>query len=303
MRDAKKDPSRRGLARLGTTALREKGQAPSLHGFFRCPRQALTVEVIVFQMSIAMPMSISISIERTLAAWMIAGSRVTGLLVVAPFLGSAAVPPRIKIGLAFLLTLFLVPLVPATPAALPTPALIVLLLGEFAIGVLLGFTLQLIFEAGQIAGQVCGVQMGYSLASIVNPDNSQADSAVLSTFYELIVLLLFIQLGVPHWLLRGLARSFDYMPPGHFSLTWPAVHALFEFAAGMFVAASLFADVALGFIGKASPQLPVLFVGISIKNLLGLALLCGAIAFWPRFFDARFGRALEASERILKLAH
>ena len=82
--------------------------------------------------------------------------------------------------------------------------------------------------------------------------------------------------------MRGLARSFDYLPPGHFSLTWPAIHTLFEFAAGMWVAglqiaapvlvASLFADVALGFIGKASPQLPVLFVGISIKNLLGLAL-------------------------------
>jgi len=261
-----------------------------------------------------MPISISLAlpIERIVAAWMIAGSRVTGLLAVAPFLGSAAVPPRIRIGLAFLLTLFLAPLVPAIPTALSTPALIVLLLGEFSIGFLLGLTLQLIFEAGQIAGQVCGVQMGYSLASIVNPDNSQADSAVLSTFFELIVLLLFIQLGVPHWLLRGLARSFDYLPPGHFSLTWPAVHALFEFSAGMFVAglqiaapvmvASLFADVALGFIGKASPQLPVLFVGISLKNLLGLALMCGAVAYWPRFFDARFSRALEASERILKLA-
>jgi flagellar biosynthetic protein FliR len=67
--------------------------------------------------------------------------------------------------------------------------------------------------------------------------------------------------------------------------------------------ATLFADVALGFLGKASPQLPVLFVGLSIKNLLGLALLGGAIAFWPRFFDARFERAMEASERILKLAH
>src|SRR5208282_1973508 len=155
-----------------------------------------------------MAMSIGVPIERTLAAWMIAGSRVSGLLVVAPFLGSAAVPARIKIGLAFLLTLFLAPLVPATPAALSAPGLVVILLGEFAIGFLLGFTLQLVFEAGQFAGQVCGVQMGYSLASIVNPDNSQADSAVLSTFYELIVLLLFIQLGVPHWLLRGLARSF-----------------------------------------------------------------------------------------------
>src|SRR5208337_5213033 len=163
-----------------------------------------------------MAMSIGAPIERTLTAWMIAGSRVSGLLVVTPFLGSAAVPVRIKIGLAFLLTLFLVPLVPAPAAEVSSPALAVLLLGEFAIGFLLGFTLQLIFEAGQVAGQVCGVQMGYSLASIVNPDNSQADSAVLSTFFELIVLLLFIQLGVPHWLLRGLARSFDYLPPGHF---------------------------------------------------------------------------------------
>ena len=183
---------------------------------------------------------------------------------------------------------------------------------EFAIGFILGFTLQLVFEAAQIAGQVCGVQMGYSLASVINPD-SQADSAVLSTFYELMVLLLFLQLGVAHWLLRGVARSFVYIPPGHLTLTWPAMHGLIEFAAGMFVAglqiaapilvASLFADVALGFIGKASPQLPVLFVGISLKNLLGLLLLCGAVAFWPRFFDARFGRALDASERILKLAH
>jgi flagellar biosynthetic protein FliR len=266
--------------------------------------------VIVLQVPIAM--SIGAPIERTLATWMIAGARVTGLLMVAPFLGSAAVPARIKIGLAFLLTLFMAPLVPALPAELHAPALAVLLLGEFAIGFLLGFTLQLIFEAGQLAGQVCGVQMGYGLASVINPD-SQADSAVLSIFYELIVLLLFIQLGVPHWMLRGLARSFEYLPPGHFSLTWPAIHTLFQFAAGMWVAgvqiaapvlvASLFADVALGFIGKASPQLPVLFVGISIKNLLGLALLCGAVAFWPRFFDARFGRALDASERILKLAH
>jgi flagellar biosynthetic protein FliR len=161
-------------------------------------------------------MSIGIPIERTVAAWMIAGSRVTGLLVVAPFLGSAGVPARIKIGLAFLLTLFVVPLVPATPA-LSAPALVVLLLGEFTIGFLLGFTLQLFFEAGQIAGQVCGVQMGYSLATLINP-TSDADSAVLSTFYELIVLLLFIQLSVPHWLLRGLARSFDYLPPAIFPL-------------------------------------------------------------------------------------
>lgn len=254
---------------------------------------------------------IELPIEQTLTAFMIVVARISGLLIVAPFFGSAATPPRIRVGAALLLTLLLLPLVHA-PSSLPGPGLAVTLLGEFGIGFLLGFTLQMFFEAAQLAGQVCGVQMGFSLASIINPD-SQADSAVLSTLYELIVLLLFLQLRVPQWLLRGLARSFEYVPPGRFSLTWPAVHALFEFASAMFVAglqiaapvlvASLFADVALGFIGKASPQLPVLFVGISLKNILGLALMCGAVAYWPRFFDARFERALEASERILKLAH
>ena len=253
-----------------------------------------------------------ITIDRVLLAWMIALARVSGLLIVAPFLGSVSIPPRIKAGLALLLTLFMLPLVPAPPAVAGASGMAALLAGELAAGFTLGFTLQLIFDAAQLAGQVCGVQMGYSLASVLNPD-SQADSPVLSTLYQLVALLLFVQLGVPHWLLRGLARSFDYLPPGRLSLTWPAVSGLLTFAASMFVAgmqmaapvvvASLFADVALGFLGKASPQLPVLFIGISLKNLLGLALLIGAVSFWPRFFDARFERALEASERILKLAH
>ena len=79
-----------------------------------------------------------------------------------------------------------------------------------------------------------------------------------------------------------------------------SIHA--QIAAPVLVA-TIFTDIALGFLGKASPQLPVLFVGLSVKSVLGLILLCGAIALWPRFFDARFQQAMEASERILKLAH
>jgi|SRR5271154_2205001 hypothetical protein len=96
---------------------------------------------MVFEMPISA--RFGLPIERTLAAWMIAGSRVTGLLVVSPLLGSAAIPPRIKVGLALLLTLFMVPLVPATAAfvfgEMPAPALALLLLGEFAVGFFLGF--------------------------------------------------------------------------------------------------------------------------------------------------------------------
>jgi flagellar biosynthetic protein FliR len=253
-----------------------------------------------------------LTLAQTLTAWMIAGARVTGVIIAAPFFGSLSVPVRIKIGLAVVFTMMMVPLVSASAISMPATALIVVVAGEIAIGFLLGFTLQFFFEAAQVAGHALGIQMGYSLASVINPD-SQADSPVLATFHELIVLLLFIQLHVPHWLLRGLGRSFEYLPPGNFALTGPAMSMFLQFTGGLWVAAvqiaapvlvaTMFADVALGFLGKASPQLPVLFVGLSIKSMLGLVLLCGAIALWPRFFDARFQQAMEASERILRLAH
>ena len=253
-----------------------------------------------------------VQIDSMVLTWAIALARVSGFLVVAPFLGSATVPVRVKAGLAILLTVFLVPLVPKPTVRCSASNIAVLLGEELFIGFILGFTLQLLFEGVQLAGQVCGVQMGYSLATVLNPD-SQADSTVLSMFYQLIVVLLFIQLSVPHWLVRGLAHSFQYCPPGRLTLAWPCALTLLQLTSGMWVAGlqiaapvlvmSLFADVALGFLGKASPQLPVLFIGISLKNLLGLALLVGAVSFWPRYFDVRFARALEASERILKLAH
>ena len=252
------------------------------------------------------------SLEQTVLAWMIAGTRVSGMIVAAPFFGSQSVPVRIKIGMGVVFTILLAPLVSPPASSLSAPALLVVLAGEAAIGFLLGFTLQFFFEAASVAGNVLGIQMGFSLASVINPQ-SQADSPVLATFHELIVLLLFMQLHVPHWLLRGLARSFQYLPPGHFALTGTAFSIFLHFTSGLWVAAvqiaapvlvaTLFTDVALGFLGKASPQLPVLYVGLSFKSMLGLVLMCGAIALWPRFFDARFQQAMEVSERILRLAH
>ena len=234
--------------------------------------------------------------------------------MVAPFLGSAAVPPRIKVGLAFLLTVFLVPLVPAPPPALRPAARMCSCCGEFAIGFLLGLTLQLIFEAGPDgrAGlrRADGIFAGERRQSRQQPGGFGRALDVLRTDCA-------SALHSAERAALAVARTgaqFRLSSAGPlFADRGRQCIALFKFSAGMFVAglqiaapvlvASLFADVALGFIGKASPQLPVLFVGISLKNLLGLALLCGAVAYWPRFFDARFGRALEASERILQLAH
>jgi hypothetical protein len=60
--------------------------------------------------------------------------------------------------------------------------------------------------------------------------------------------------------------------------------------------ATLVADMALGFLGKASPQLPVLFIGLAVKNLVGLTVLMAAMAYWPRMFSQQFAKAIRVGE-------
>ena len=49
---------------------------------------------------------------------------------------------------------------------------------KLVIGLLLGLTLQFVFEAAQFAGQIVGMQIGFSLVNILDPQ-TQVDTPVL----------------------------------------------------------------------------------------------------------------------------
>jgi flagellar biosynthetic protein FliR len=255
-------------------------------------------------------------LEELLAGAVFTGARISGLMVFCPFFGSDAVPLPIKAGLTLLLTILLHPLHGPARLAFGTPSGIwqwgLVALEEAAAGLLLGLAANFIFEAALMAGQILGVQIGYALANVFDPQ-TQADLPVLSEFHQMSALLIFLQLDVHHWLMRALVRSFAYLPTGGFTLTRTATGALLHAAGGMFLGgvqiaapslvATLVVDVTLGFLGKASPQLPVLFIGIAVKNLVGLSVLLVAIAYWPRVFHSQFAQAIETAERLLRLAH
>jgi flagellar biosynthetic protein FliR len=256
-------------------------------------------------------MTHDLDFETLLAAVVFTGVRVSGLMVFCPFLGSEAVPMPVKAALTLLLTVLLHPL--HGPVALsPSPwQWAQLALGEGMIGLLMGLSANFLFEAALLAGQILGVQIGYSLANVFDPQ-SQADTPVLSEFHQMAALLIFLQLDVHHWLLRSMTRSFVYLPPGGAGLAPAVAGALLHAAGGIFLAgaqiaapslvATLVADIALGFLGKASPQLPVLFMGLAVKNLLGLAVLIGAVTYWPRLFNQQFARGIQFGEQLLHLA-
>jgi flagellar biosynthetic protein FliR len=250
-------------------------------------------------------------LDALLGAAVFTGVRVSGLMVFCPFFGSDAVSMPVKAGLTLLLTILLQPLHGAVGIAWQPWQWAGIAIGEAATGLLLGLVANLVFEAAMMAGQILGVQIGYSLATLFDPQ-TQADLPVLAEFHQMGTLLIFLQLDVHHWLLRALVRSFTYLPSGRFAMTLATTAGLLHAAGGIFLSglqiaapslvATLVIDVALGFLGKASPQLPVMFIGIAVKNLVGMTVLLAAIAYWPRIFSQQFTQAIQTAEGLLHLA-
>ena len=250
-------------------------------------------------------------LESLLPAVLFVGLRMSGLMLFAPVLSSQSVPVPVKVALTVALTALLYPVYrpPQAESGILSGAGIVV--GEFVIGMLLGLALQLAVEAALVAGQMMGIQAGYSLVTLLDPQ-TQADTAVMGTFNQLIVLLIFLEFDVHHWLLRGLTASFVYLPPGSILAGAKAGFGLMQAAGGIWLAglqmaapvlvATMLVDVTLGFLAKASPQLPVLFLGLPLKNLLSLTALTGSLMLWPRVFEQRFSNGIALGERLLHLA-
>ena len=182
---------------------------------------------------------------------------------------------------------------------------------EFVLGVAIGVATNFVFEAAQMAGSVLGVQMGYSLVNILDPQ-TQVDTTVVAMFHQTVAFLLFLQLDVHHWILRGIAHSFEYLSPGAVHLNRGLTLELLHGVAGVLetgvqiaapvLAATLVADVILGFLGKASPQMPLMLLGPALKSMLGVGLLVTVIRYWPALFQKYFTESVGFTERLLHLA-
>jgi len=253
-----------------------------------------------------------IDLETIIGGVLFVGLRIGGLFIFAPFLGSSSVPMRVKAALAVSMTALLYPAHRTALHLSPSTAWTQIVISEFIIGLLIGLSMNLIFDAVQFAGHILGIQMGFSLVNVFDPQ-TQADTPVLAAFQQTIALLIFLRLDVHYWMLRAVARSYDYLPAGSAVLRGSLVEMSLHSAASIWtaglqlaapaLAATMLADLALALIGKASPHLPVLFIGLSIKSMLGTVVLITALAAWPRFFESAFSRAIGGCEATLRLAH
>jgi flagellar biosynthetic protein FliR len=253
-------------------------------------------------------------IESFLSHAVLVALRIGGLMTFAPFFSQTSVSVHVKAALTVALTVLLLPLYTTgnlPPATVSAAGWLGIALSEAALGLMAGFTTQFVFDGMELAGQLVGFQFGFSLVNVIDP-NSEVEITVLSSFHELVTLLIFVQLGVHRALLRAAAVSFDLIPPGTSFVTHiPAAEVLKMAGAFWLIGAeiafpvllaTLLSDLAIGYMSKASPQFPALFVGLSVKVLLGLAVLFGAVAVWPGILEHHFLQALTNLEKLLAVS-
>ena len=214
--------------------------------------------------------------------------RFAAILMVAPLFSSNVIPNSIKMALAFIATATIFPLVADTNVqAAPTfVEYFLTLVNEALIGILIGFLMSIIFAAYQVMANFFEIQMGFGISETVDPI-SQVTVPVLGQLQSLIVILIFIAIDGPSWVVRTLFYSFKSMPvlsdasKAVFMSSFNGVidrmiyymSSLFSIALSLALPIMLtlfLLSLSLGLLSKAAPQMNVLMLGFPMQIAVGI---------------------------------
>ncbi|MEW5800598.1 MAG: flagellar biosynthetic protein FliR [bacterium] len=227
--------------------------------------------------------------------------RVSGVLFTAPLFGDRMIPVQVRIGLGLLIAMVLAPTLKAEqwPAAMPEPLILFFVASaELVVGLIVGFCTRLLFEGVQLAGQLIGYQMGFSMANVLDPV-SGAQVSILGQLEVFLALFIFLSINAHHLLLRAMVESFRLIPPLGFQPRGILVERVMVLAGRIFIlaiqigapviAAILFSNVFLGIMARTMPQMNVFMVAMPIGIALGLVVLALSTPLLAQVLSQAFG--------------
>lgn len=244
----------------------------------------------------------TLTIDPSLAVgYVLALIRSVAWVMITPPFGTRMIPARVKVGLAAALALAVGGQLQGHAVPLEPAPLIAAAAMQVAIGVTMGFIGLVVLSAIQAAGGMLDLFGGFAMAQIFDPQ-SHVQTTLFGRFYNLLAVTLLFAIGGHLLLVQGFLRSFDAVPASGFeSGTIGEVIlgdvALLLLAALEIVApllAALFlADVALGLLSRAAPELHVFMLGLPVKILLTLTLTGLALPLLPGAVSTLVDRIVE----------
>jgi flagellar biosynthetic protein FliR len=236
-------------------------------------------------------MHIDISLLPALAAtFMLVFARIGAMVMLLPGLGEANIPVRIKLAIALLLTLIILPLhraayhVDLQASMWP---LLALMVHEIIIGVVLGATARVTLSALQVAGSVIAQQMGLGFVTSVDPTQGQ-QGLLIGNFLTILGVTLLFATDSHHLVIAALNDSYAIFSPGEMmpsgdvaALATRAFAAAFKIGmqlASPFLVFGLVFNIGLGVLARLMPQMQVYFVGVPLSIMAGFLIFALVIA-------------------------
>src|ERR1700754_4759655 len=235
-------------------------------------------------------MRIDISLLPALAAtFMLVFARIGAMVMLMPGLGESNIPVRIKLAIALLLTLIMLPLHrQAYQIDMQSmTSLLVLMLQEIFIGVVLGATARVTLGALQVAGSVIAQQMGLGFVTAVDPTQGQ-QGLLVGNFLTLLGVTLIFATDSHHLVIAALNDSYKIFGPGEMmssgdvaSLAARAFSTAFKIGLQLsapFLVFGLVFNIGLGVLARLMPQMQVYFVGVPLSILAGFLIFAVVLA-------------------------
>ncbi len=254
-------------------------------------------ELDIWFRPIAQALGIDHTLQETLYLFLIVFARWFPVIVLTPFLGGRLVPAPIKVALALLFSLFMLPWIGRAlpgPLELSSGTILVHIGIELIIGLVIGFSIALLFWGADMAGRYIDTLRGTTIANALIPQ-VRTQTSLLGNFYFQLFVVLYVGAGGHRFFIDRMFRSFQFITPlkpgielsgvAQYLITYTAhlFTLLIQIIAPAFVAV-MFLDVLLGVANRMSPGLDVFFLSLSLKS--ALATLALALSLWTlyRFF-------------------
>jgi flagellar biosynthetic protein FliR len=252
----------------------------------------------------------SAQLTTWLAALIFPLARILAFVASSPILGNKQVPVRLKVGFALAIALVIAPTLNIPPELDPASAQgLFVLMQQIVAGVIIGFSVRLIFASVEMAGDLAGMQMGLGFASFYDPLNASY-TPVIAQFLGMMVALVFLAADGHLYMLAALADSFRDFPISTAAPSAIGFRTVAEWGGSMFsyalqfsmpmICAMLIANLALGILTRSAPQLNIFAVGFPITIAVGFITLMLTLPYLAPLMDYFTHSALDTVGRVMK---
>lgn len=235
-------------------------------------------------------MTVSISFLPALAVtFILMFARLGTMTMLMPGIGERGIPMRIRLVIALLLTLVMLPIYRASYPTVPMAnfgPIVALLIQEVIVGAVLGMTARLTLSALEVAGATIAHQMGLGFAMAVDPNQGQQGMMIGNLLAVLGVALIFAT-DMHHLAIGALDHSYALFKPGEFLPSSDVTQLMLSIVGGAFkigvqlaapfLVFGLLFNLGLGILARLMPQLQVFFLGLPLSIMIGFMMLAAFI--------------------------